>query len=64
MEEKTRYAQMWWSTEDVLELRPKWTEEQADEFLSNNQNRLRDRLIELGWEVINDLMEYEEYEEN
>ena len=60
MESKTKYAKMSWAVEDVLELRPNWTEEQAMEFLSNNQNRIRDRLIELGWEVIEDLIEFDE----
>ena len=56
------YAKMSWSVGDVLELKEDWTEKQAITFLNNNGNRIRDRLIELGWEIIEDLIEFEEKE--
>ena len=57
-----KYAEMSWSVEDIASLKPEWSEKRAEEFLYNNQNRLRDRLIELGWEVMDDLIWFEEDE--
>lgn len=33
--------------------------EEAEEFLRNNQKHIQDRLVELGWEVIETLLSYE-----
>lgn len=41
-----------WAAEDVLELRPKWTEEQAEEFLSDHCGRIVDRMVEAGWTAL------------
>jgi len=40
--------------EDVLDMFDV-TEDKAEEFLSNNQNHIQDRMCELGWEVIETL---------
>jgi hypothetical protein len=42
--------------EDVLDMFDV-TEDKAEEFLSNNQRHIQDRMCELGWEVIEDLGE-------
>ena len=56
---KDTYAKVEWTAEDVLTLRPDMTEEQAEEFLQSNEKHLRDRLIELGWDVMESLLAYE-----
>lgn len=53
------YAKVEWTAEDIKTLREDWTTEQAEEFLQNNQRRIQDRLVELGWEVIETLLSYE-----
>lgn len=50
------YATVRWTAEDVLNLRTNWTEEQAEDWLSNNEKYIQSRLIELGWEVIETLL--------
>lgn len=60
MTEDNHYAKVWWSTEDILTLRPDWTEDQADEFLFSNAKIIQDRMIETGWGVIEDLLPAEE----
>ena len=49
-----RYAEVVWTTDDVRTLFD-ISEDEADEWLFSNQNRIRDRLIELGWDVIQTL---------
>jgi len=56
---KETYAKGEWTAEDVLTLRPDMTAEQAEEFLQSNEKHLRDRLIELGWDVMESLLAYE-----
>ena len=51
-----KYAVVAWTFEDVLTLRPAWTQEQAEDFLSLNESRITDRLVELGWDVIGGLL--------
>lgn len=46
-----------WQAGDVLGLRPDWTEEQAWEWLADNGKHIISRSVELGWEVIEDLLE-------
>ena len=50
------YAHVRWHPGDVLTLKPDWTEEQAEEWLSENEKYFRDRLVELGWQVMEDLL--------
>jgi hypothetical protein len=49
-----------WLPEDVLTLRPEWSDEQAVEFLDNNSKHLVDRSIEYGWQVMESLLPVEE----
>lgn len=56
---KTLYADLAWTAEDVRTLAPHLTVEQAEEWLRNNEHHIRDRLCELGWGVIGDLLTYD-----
>lgn len=55
------FATVSWTIEDVICARQEsglsaWNEEEARQWLENNQRHIKDRLIELGWGVIRDLM--------
>jgi hypothetical protein len=54
-----KYAEVSWTAEDVQTLRPEMTTEQAEEALQSIEKHLRDRLVELGWEVMDDLLRFE-----
>lgn len=67
MEDKL-YATVGWTVGDVMSLtevenieeggwEPQITEEQAEQFLLNNEGHIRDRLIESGWTVLETLMQ-------
>lgn len=51
------FARMGWSVADVQSLASGLDDSAAEEWLANNQNHIRDRLIELGWGVIEDLLQ-------
>lgn len=53
------YAKVEWSPEDVLTVRPRMSLEEASEFLQNNQRHIQDAMVELGWEVIKNLLREE-----
>jgi len=48
---KHLYAKVVWTTSDVQDLFDV-SEEQAAEFLNNNERKIQDRIVELGWDVI------------
>lgn len=50
------FAAVRWTVDDILTLRPNWSKEKAQEWLENNQSHIQNRLVELGWEVINTLL--------
>jgi hypothetical protein len=54
------FATVTWTAYDVQSLRPSWTLEKAEEFLESNDRRIQDRLIELGWGVIEELITEDE----
>ena len=54
------YAEVAWTAEDVQTLRPDLTDEQAEDFLNRNEKHLRDRLVELGWEVMGTLLDMDD----
>ncbi len=56
VDHKKSYASVSWHIEDIQDLRPEWTDQQAEEWLRNNEKHIRHRLVELGWEVIEDLL--------
>ena len=45
-----------WGPEDVRTLAPTLTDEQAADFLCRHEKHIQDRLTELGWGVIEDLL--------
>lgn len=53
------YAKVEWTAEDIQTLREDMTVAEAEEFLQSNQKHIQDRLVELGWEVIESLLSYE-----
>jgi hypothetical protein len=59
---KDYYAEVRWHACDVQSLtndkngKPRWTEEQSRVWLKHNQPYIQARLVELGWDVIRDLM--------
>lgn len=55
-----KYAEVSWCAEDIKGLRPNWSKKRAEEFLANNENHLRDRMTELGWEVIETFLSMDE----
>ena len=57
------YAIVAWSPEDVLTLRPDWTDEQCEEFLHNNQRQMQDDMVTRGWASMETLIEMSESEE-
>jgi hypothetical protein len=66
MSEEVQYATVSWTMWDILSLtedpdtgEPKISEEEAITFLENNSKHIQDRIVELGWEVIDTLMQME-----
>jgi len=53
------YAKVEWTPEDVITLRENMSMEEAEEFLQSNQKYIQDRLVELGWEVLETLLAYD-----
>ena len=49
-------AAVTWHAEDVQTLKPNWSLEKCNEWLEDNERHMQDRLIELGWEVIDALL--------
>lgn len=50
------FAVVAWTANDVKTLRPRWSIKRCEEWLGQNERRIRDRLIELGWDVIDTLL--------
>ena len=57
MPKANQYAKVVWTAEDIQTLRPDWTLERCEEWLESNQRYIQDRLVELGWEVIETLLD-------
>jgi hypothetical protein len=52
----TKFAQVSWTIHDIIDfVRETWeiemSEEEAEEFLLNHQNRYRDRIVEQSWGI-------------
>ena len=45
-----------WTAEDILALRSDWSLDEREQWLQDNWGHIRDRSIELGWEVIEALL--------
>lgn len=55
MENAGAWAIAYWTTADIhaIEGRDKVTDEEAEELLERIDNRLKDAMVEAGWEVVN-----------
>jgi len=58
------YAELAWRAEDVHYLKPSWTLPRCEEWLEDNEDNIKDRLTELGYEVIGTLLSMEDDEED
>jgi len=54
-----KFANVEWTAGDIQTLRPEWSVEKCEDFLVANEHHLRDRLIEVGWEVLEVLLTYD-----
>jgi hypothetical protein len=61
--EPKKFAHVSWCVGDVLALRPEWNEEQAEEWLLNNEKYIQEGMVERGWNVMENLLPSEEEEE-
>ena len=50
------YAEVKWRAEDIQSINNTWSLEKCEEWLQDNERHISDRLIELGWEVIDVLV--------
>jgi len=57
------YAKVTWRAEDVQMIKDSWPLERCEEWLSDNERHISDRLIELGWEVMDSLLMMENDDE-
>ena len=57
------YAGVTWRAEDVKAIKPDWTMPKCEEWLQDNEDNLDDRLTELGWEVMDTLLQMEDDDE-
>ena len=53
------YAKVVWRAEDVKSINGAWSLEKCEEWLQDNDRHISDRLIELGWEVMDTLLQME-----
>jgi hypothetical protein len=53
------YAEVKWRAEDVHYLKPSWTLPQCEEWLQDNEEHMKDRLTELGYEVMSAFLSME-----
>ena len=53
-----KFAELAWTAGDVTSVK-KMSIKQAEEFLARNEHRLRDRMAEIGFEVIGHLLDEE-----
>lgn len=47
-----RFAEVAWNAHDIQSLRPEWDIERCEAFLASIEHRITDRMIEIGWAVI------------
>lgn len=50
------YAKVVWTANDIQTLKEDWSDTECEEWLQNNQKHIQSRLVELGWQVIEDLL--------
>ena len=54
------YAKVMWTPEDVKTIRENWSLESCEECICDNERYIVERLIELGWDVISNLITQED----
>ena len=54
------YTSVTWRAEDVHYLKPSWTLPRCEEWLEDNEDNIKDRLTELGYEIMSALLSTEE----
>ena len=57
------YAKVVWRAEDVKSINGAWSLEKCEEWLQDNERHISDRLIELGWDVMDTLLQMEDDDE-
>lgn len=50
------FAKVVWRPADVEVLRPNWTDARINQWLREHESQIQDRLLELGWQVLEDLL--------
>lgn len=55
-QEVEKFATVTWTAADVQTLAPSLSDEKAADWLHDNQTHIQNRLIELGWDVIETLL--------
>ena len=57
------YAEVKWRAEDVKTIKPNWSMPKCEEWLSDYENKIQDRIIKHGWEVLEALVMIEDDDE-
>jgi hypothetical protein len=57
------YAVVTWRAEDVQSINGAWSLARCEEWLQDNEDNMKDRLTELGWEVMGALLMMEDDDE-
>ena len=57
------YAEVTWRAEDVQSIKKDWSLPRCEEWLEDNEDNMKDRLTELGWEVMGALLMMEDEDE-
>lgn len=52
-----RYCNVSWDISDVKQFRPEWSDEEAEDFLAYNEERLLELMIQRGWEILESLID-------
>jgi len=50
------YAVVTWRAEDVQSIKKDWSLPRCEEWLEDNEDNMKDRLTELGWEVLDSFL--------
>ena len=53
------YGEMRWNIQDIKSIKPNWTDDQCHKFWEVNESKFTDRITELGWEVLDTLIQQE-----
>ena len=56
-----KYVTVSWCPADVQDIRPDWSDEKCMEMLQQIARNLEELSIEKGWDILENLLDYEEY---